>query len=151
MCSWLLILTQWFPDALASHWMRLVLPTDVSPWINTGRYLERDAIRNTTYTVLVQNKWAISGQRGELGLSIVLAVGTSISGSRSDQIRSDQTPEGMSLKSSLYFRLYVAQYLLSRRERMKSELCRIRSKSHNKYKKSFAQDVFRAFSSSTLK
>lgn len=39
-CSWLLILTHWFPVAAAIHLIRLVFPTEVSPWIRTGWLLK---------------------------------------------------------------------------------------------------------------
>lgn len=35
-CSWLLIRTHWFPVEAESHFIRLVFPTEVSPWMSTG-------------------------------------------------------------------------------------------------------------------
>lgn len=127
--------------------MRLVLPTDVSPWINTGRFLERDAIRKTTYTVLAQDKWAVSGQRGELGLSRVLAVQASISRSRPDQIGFIKVCR--SWVQTIFDYMYPTTCLDVMSEWKASFAESSRNLKRNK--RSFAQNVCRALLSSPLK
>ena len=43
-----MIRTHKFPDAFANHWIKLVLPTEVSPWISTGNFLHEATLRSIT-------------------------------------------------------------------------------------------------------